>query len=234
MREFLEKAFVEPMRELGIQVSAVLPGLVRVVVVLLAGALFAWIIRQIVWRMLRVVQFDKLAERMGLAHTIERTRMFRSPSDFGARMAQGFVWLVVILSALTAAGTEVTRQLVVRFVNYLPDLITAALVILLGAAVSKFLARSALLAAVNAQWAGARIMAGGVRILVMTLAVVIALEQLRIGRSALLVAFGILFAGIVIAAAIAFGFGARDLARQWMEKQAGHREPEDEEVFRHL
>jgi len=45
---------------------------------------------------------------------------------------------------------------------------------------------SALLAAVNAGWSGARLIAGGVRLLVMSLTVVVALEQLRIGRTALL------------------------------------------------
>jgi O-antigen ligase len=100
--------------------------------------------------------------------------------------------------------------------------------------VSKFLARSALLAAVNAQWSGARLIAGGVRLLVMSLAVVIALEQLRIGRTALLVSFGILFGGVVLGGAIAFGFVAKDLAREWVQSNLRSRASEDEEVFRHL
>ncbi len=112
--------------------------------------------------------------------------------------------------------------------RYLP------LVLLLGSLVSKFLARSTLLAAVNAQWAGARLLAGGVRVLVMSLAVVIALEQLRIGRTALLVSFAILFAGIVIGGAVAFGLAVRDLAREWLQAKMRARPPEDEEVFRHL
>jgi hypothetical protein len=74
-----------------------------------------------------------------------------------------------------------------------------------------------------------------VRILVMSLAVVVALEQLRIGRTALLVSFAILFAGVVMAGAIAFGFGARDLAREWLRTKLKPRAPEEEEeVFRHL
>lgn len=118
--------------------------------------------------------------------------------------------------------------------NYIPDLVTAALVLLLGAVVSKFLARSALLAAVNAQWAGARLIAGAVRLLVMMLAVLVALEQLRIGRTVLLVTFAILFGRIVASGAIAFGLGARDLAREWMQAKLHPREQPDEEVFRHL
>jgi len=139
-----------------------------------------------------------------------------------------------VLLALSAADTRLTQDMLTRFVNYVPDLITAALVLLLGSLVSKFLARSALLAAVNAQWTGARLLARGVRIFVMSLAVVVALEQLRIGRTALLVSFAIFFAGIVVAAAIAFGLGARELAREWLQSKMHPRAPEDEEILRHL
>ena len=37
---------------------------------------------------------------------IERTGVFRSPSDLGARFVQGLVWLFTILFALNAAGTS--------------------------------------------------------------------------------------------------------------------------------
>jgi hypothetical protein len=118
-------------------------------------------------------------------------------------------------------------------VDYIPNIIAAGLVLLLGVVVSRVISRSALLAAVNAQWPGARLIAGGVRVLVMTLAVVIALEQLHIGSLPLLVAFAIVFAGIVFALAIAFGLGARDMARQWIEAKVRGSVAE-EEVFRHL
>jgi small-conductance mechanosensitive channel len=146
---------------------------------------------------------------------------------------QAVVWLLTVLFALTAADTPASVNLVRRFVDYIPNLIVAGLVLLLGAAVSRMISRSALLAAVNAQWPGARLIAGGVRVLVMTLVVVIALEQLHIGSLPLLVAFAIVFAGIVFALALAFGLGARDMARQWLEAKV-RSSATDEEVFRHL
>lgn len=234
MQSLVERAFVEPFHRLAAQLSSVGPAVVTVLTVLMAGAIAAWIARHLVYRLLMLAHFDRLAARAGFAATIERTRVFRSPSDFGARLVQGVLWLLIVLLALSAAGSRLTQELLTRFVDYVPDLVTAALVLLLGSVVSKFLARSALLAAVNAQWAGARLLAGGVRVLVMSLAVVIALEQLRIGRAALLVSFAILFAGVVLAVAIAFGLGARDLAQEWLRSKIQPHRTEEEEVFRHL
>jgi hypothetical protein len=217
LKGLLQQAIVEPLHRLAQHLVRVVPTLVTVLLILLVGWALAYLTRLFTYRALSLLNFDRVANRAGMARAIERTGLFRSPSEFGARVAQGAVWVFIILFALSAAGTEVTDELVARFVNYVPDLVTAALVLLLGSAVSKFLSRSALLAAVNAQWVGARFIAGAVRVLLMSLAVVVALEQLRIGRTALLVSFAILFAGIVLGLALAFGLGGRDLAREWLD-----------------
>ncbi len=235
MQALYERAFVEPFHRLAEQLGRVAPAVVTVLVILLVGGAVAWVARRVVHWLLVAVRFDRLLAHTGMGGTIERTRMFRSPADFGARLVVGVLWLLIVLLALSATDARLPQEMVSRFVSYVPDLVTAALVLLLGSVVSKFLARSTLLAAVNAQWAAARILAGGVRVLVMSLAVVVALEHLRIGRTALLVTFAILFAGIVMAGAIAFGLGARDLAREWLRAKTKPQVPEEEEeIFRHL
>ncbi len=233
MPSLFDQSFVDAFNRLVEQLGRIVPALLIVLIILLIGGALAYLARIATYRTLQVARFDRLTGgRWG--DSIVSTGVFRSPADFGARVMQGIVWLFIILFAMNVVNPQLAEQLVTRLVNYIPDLVTAALVLLLGSAVSKFLARSALLAAVNAQWPAARLIAGGVRLLVMSLAVVVALEQLRIGRTALLVSFAILFAGVVIAGAIAFGYGARDLARNWLQSQMHPQDREDQEVLRHL
>jgi hypothetical protein len=233
MRSLFDRMLLDPFNRIADQSAHVIPILIMVLVILIIGGFLAYIARWLTLRLLQLARFDRLVQRTGFSSMIERTGVFRSPSDLGARFVQGLVWLFTILFALNAAGTPASEGLVTRFVDYVPNLIAAGLVLLLGVVVSRVISRSALLAAVNAQWPGARLMAGGVRVLVMTLAVVISLEQLHIGSLPLLVAFAIVFAGIVFALAIAFGLGGRDMARQWLEAKVRGSVAE-EEVFRHL
>jgi hypothetical protein len=233
MRSLFDRMLLDPFNRIVDQSAHVVPILVMVLVTLIIGGFLAYVARWLTFRLLHLARFDHLVQRTGFSSMIERTGVFRSPSDLGARFVQGLVWLFTILFALNAAGTPASAGLVTRFVDYIPNIIAAGLVLLLGVVVSRVISRSALLAAVNAQWPGARLIAGGVRVLVMTLAVVIALEQLHIGSLPLLVAFAIVFAGIVFALAIAFGLGARDMARQWLEAKVRGSVAE-EEVFRHL
>jgi len=233
MRSLVDRMLLDPFNRIADQSAHVVPILIMVLVTLIIGGFLAYVARWLTLRLLQLARFDHLVQRTGFSSMIERTGVFRSPSDLGARFVQGLVWLFTILFALNAAGTPASVGLVTRFVDYIPNIIAAGLVLLLGVVVSRVISRSSLLAAVNAQWPGARLIAGGVRVLVMTLAVVIALEQLHIGSLPLLVAFAIVFAGIVFALAIAFGLGARDMARQWIEAKVRGSVAE-EEVFRHL
>jgi mechanosensitive ion channel-like protein len=233
MRSLFDRMLIDPFNRIADQSAHVVPILIMVLVTLIIGGFLAFVARWLTFRLLQLARFDRLVQRTGFSSMIERTGVFRSPSDLGARFVQGLVWLFTILFALNAADTPASAGLVMRFVDYIPNIIAAGLVLLLGVVVSRVISRSALLAAVNAQWPGARLIAGAVRVLVMTLAVVIALEQLHIGSLPLLVAFAIVFAGIVFALAIAFGLGARDMARQWIEAKVRGSVAE-EEVFRHL
>jgi len=235
MRQLYEQTFLIPLGRLVEQFQVFLPALFTVLFLLIIGGAIAHVVRVLTQGLLQALKFDRFMAETELGSMVRRSGAFRSPSDFAARLLQGVLWLFFVLMALTAVDTEMTRNLVVRFVNYVPDIITALLVILLGSVVSKFLARSALLAAVNAQWPGARMIAGGVRLLVMSLAVVVALEQLRIGRTALLVSFAILFAGVVIGLAVALGLAGRDLAKEWLETRLRERgQAQEDEVLHHL
>ncbi len=233
MQSLFERAFVEPFLRLYEQFGMVVTPLITVLALLIVGGALAFLVRHVVFRLLNLVRFNRLADHAGFANAIMRTRVFASPADFGARVVQGFLWLLIVLMALNAANTQVTETLIIRLVNYVPDVITAILALLLGSVISNFLARSALLAAVNAQWAGARLISGVVKTLVMLLATVIALEQLKIGQTAILITFAILFGGVVVAASIAFGLGARDLAKDWLQEKIKPRETE-EDVLHHL
>ena len=103
--------------------------------------------------------------------------------------------------------------------EYLPHLLAALMILVVGAVAARFFARSVLIGAVNMQIQSARLLSLAVKWLVLLVAVAMALDHLGIGRSVLLLAFAILFGGIVLAAALAVGLGARDVVGRAIERQ---------------
>ncbi len=234
MNEFWQRAVVEPLSQLWQQGMNFLPQLLAALVVLLLAAAAGWVVKQVVYRGLRLLRFERLAEPLGLGVVVERVGLYRGTSYVAGQLAGGLVLLLGLLLALNALGPP-GSDLVLRFFLYLPHLLTAALILVVGGLAAGFFARSALIAAVNAQLTSARLLAGAVRVFIWLLAIIITCEHLGIGGLTLAITFGVIFGGLVIGLAIAFGLAGKDLARQALESllHRGPREDEHEGV-RHL
>jgi len=230
-----QRAVVEPLTRLWEQTLNYLPNLLEALVVLAAGGLVALVVKQIVWRGLRAVQFDRLAERMGFASVLDRVGLYRGSSYAVAQLAQGFLLLLTLLLVLNALGPS-GSDLVMRFFLYLPNLFIAAVILVVGGMAAGFFGRGALIAAVNARLQSARLLAGTVRALIWMLAIIVALEHIGIGRTTVLITFGVLFGGLITALAVAFGLAGKELAREALEGllKRRTREEEEEEGVRHL
>jgi Mechanosensitive ion channel, conserved TM helix len=101
---------------------------------------------------------------------------------------------------------------------FLPQLLAALVILVLGYLVGVFLQRATLLAAVNAALPRARVLAAAVQGLVLLFTAAMALEQVGIGRSIVLAAFSVAFGSVGLAVALAFGYAARDYARSVLER----------------
>ena len=235
MTTFWEQAVWGPLRELGQQAVASLSSLMGILILILLGLILGWLAKEITYRILRALRFDRLCDRLGVGLVVERTGLTRSSSYLAGQIVQGLIIFMALLAWLNALGTPLTRNLVDRFFLYLPHLLAAFLVLVVGALISRFLGRSVLIAAVNANLPSARWLAALTRFFVMVLTAVAALDELGISRATIIVTFAILFGGVVAAAAIAVGLGARDLVRDFLESQFRPKvRPEVEDPMRHL
>jgi hypothetical protein len=112
---------------------------------------------------------------------------------------------------------------------YLPNLLAALLIVVVGVIFSRFLARAVLIGAVNLHLGAARLLSTAAKWLLLLLAWTLALEHLGIGRGLLSLAFLILFGGIVLAASLAVGLGSKDAVRRNLERRdAAARESQDQ------
>ena len=235
MKGFWEWAIQSPLRDLGQEALHTLPGLMATLILVVLGLIVGWAAKQVVYRLLRVMRFDRLCDRLGVSAVIEGLGLARSSSYLAGQIVEGIFVITALLAGLNALGSPMTRNLVERFFVYLPHLLAALAVLVLGALVSRFLGRSVLIAAVNSRIPTAKLFAGLTRFFVLTLAVVAALDELGIGRTTIIVSFSILFGGVVAAVAIAFGLAARDLARDLLQSQfRPQTKVEADDPMRHL
>ena len=213
------------------QVAKFLPGLLVALLLILATLLVAILVRALLLRALRGLEFDQWAERVGLTMIIGWQAT--SPSLSLARLGYWTVLILGLLISLTALNATMPSRFALTVFEYLPNVLAALLILVLGAIAAQFLARSTLIGAVNMGMRSARLLSLAVKWLVQLVAVAMALDHLGIGRNVLLLAFGIIFGGIVLAGALAVGLGARDAVRDAIARQL--REPaQRDDTVNHL
>jgi hypothetical protein len=199
---------------------AVLPGILAFFVALLlfgaAGIFISWVLR----RCLTWLKFDhRIAQRSGpdWVPTSSPTEIV-SRASFWICILLGLVIGVSAFDASYATGAP----LPISLLPYLTHAVGAALLLVAGVLVARFLARSVLISAVNAQLQYARVLSLGVKWLVLVLTAAMVLDHLQVGGNIVELAFGILFGGIVLTLALAVGLGSRDLVSRSLESRVEH------------
>lgn len=219
----------------GERVAAFGPNVLAMLVILLAGFLLAGLLHFLLKRLLPRLGFDRFAQRLGLGVILQKGGLDRPASAALAAVLSWGVLAVFVLLGIGALNLEFAMDLVARTLSYLPQVLIAAALLVLGALVSAFLRRSVLIAAVNAGLPSARLLAGAVHTALMVLFVAMALEHLGVGRRIILASFTILFGGVVFALSLAFGLAGRDLARGFLERLVRRPAPEEKaDALRHL
>jgi hypothetical protein len=210
-----------------------LPSLLALLLVLALTVLVAWIVQGMVRRSLRRFDFDRRAGLWGFSAITEWSPA-GSPSLLMARLA---FWAVILLGSMVGVGVlnaDLTNMLLIRLFAYLPNVVAAVFILIVGTVLARFLARGILISAVNMQLQSARLLSLGVKWLVMVLTGAMALEHLGIGGDIVRLFFGILFGGIVLALALAVGLGSKDMVSRSWERQVDRAADETQEQFHHL
>jgi uncharacterized membrane protein len=235
VNNILERVIIEPLQGFYEKVLNFLPNFLVAVVIFLVGVVLALIFRAVFARLFRAFGVDRFFERYGTAALMKKGGL-REPVS--VLLSKFLAWVIVVIFAVISMRTlEVITvgQLLESFLLYLPNVFAALLVLLVGYLLSNFLGRAALIASVNAGIRVSGVIGKFVKFLVLTLAATMALEQLGIGRETVILTFAIVLAGVMLALALAFGLGGRDLAREYLEKKMrGKEEGEERDEISHL
>lgn len=228
MNDFLRRLIIEPVEQFYEKVLHFLPMLLSSILIFITGFVLGLILKKILLRFFRIVKLDKFSERSGLVELFQKGGIREPLSLILSRLIGWLTVISFLIIALNSLDIPAVGRILESFILYLPNIFVAALILLLGYLLSNFLGRAALIAAVNAGIRLSGLIGKLVKLIVFLLALTMALEQLGIGRGTIVIAFAIIFGGVVLALAIAFGLGGRDIAKEYLEKKIKGEEKKDD------
>ena len=220
MWERINEMLRAAMLRMSDNVAGFIPGLAGLLVIVALAVIVAVLVRLALARLLGGLRLDQRAENLGLGSAADWS-VVGGLSVFIARVAMWTIIVAGVLVGLSALDAALPEAFARSIFGYVPNILAALLIVVVGTVLSRFFARSVLIGAVNLRLELARPLSLGIKWLVILLAWTIALEHLGIGRGILAVSFAILLAGIVLASALAVGLGSTEWVRDAVAKRRG-------------
>jgi hypothetical protein len=224
--------FLDRLRASLTQLWEFVPALAGAAALLLAGYLLAKLAERGVARLMRRVHLNDVLRRGGVIQAVDRTGTHFNPARVLATLVFWLVMFTVMLISANALGLDSLARVFSELVSYIPSVIAAIVIVIVGIVLGDFVA-GLILASTNALQGGptlARAGKGGV----ILLAVFMSLQELGVATSIVTTAFAIIFGALALALSLSFGLGNRELAgqitREWYDRYRAEREAIDREA----
>jgi hypothetical protein len=212
--DLIQQLVIAPLQAAVNQFLTYVPAILGALLILLVGGVIAKLLEQIIVKALKYVKLDKIADQIQLSTMLTRGGIRRKFSELIGAIIYWIVMLAFVMTALNALNLTVAAELFQHIVSFLPNVVAAVFILIVGAFAAAFLATTVRTATSNAGIVQAHLLGQAVQTVVIAFATVAALQQLEIQFVGEV--FLIILSGVVLACALAFGLGCRDLAGRWV------------------
>lgn len=204
------------------KVAGFVPQLVAAIVVFLIGWLVAVLLGKLAWHIIKVVRLDRGLEALGLKKVWERSGYKLNTPFFFYELVKWFFIVVFLMAATDILGLTQVTEFLRTVVSYLPNVIVAALVLLIGVLVARFLEGLVRGSVKAAELASANFLGSLTKWAVLIFSLLVALNQLRVADEIIrIVVIGVVAAG-AIALGLSFGLGGKAHAEDFISKMRQH------------
>jgi hypothetical protein len=200
-----------------------IPRVIGFLVILLIGWFIAAAVARIVAALLHGVKFNDLAQRSGFAGFVKDMGVQTDAAGAVAGAARWFVRLIVLVVAFDALGLPAVSQVLQRVLLWIPNLIVALVVVVLGGLAAKALGSLVRGATAEAGLSNPDVLAAVTRVVVWVFAAFVALDQVGIATTLINSLVEAVLITLALALGLSFGLGGRETAAEIIKDWYGRR-----------
>ena len=200
-----------PGRSALYQIGNFFLNLTLIILILIIGWVIAKVVRTVIVRLLKAIRLDLLSERTKLDELLEKGGVKYTLSELIGAIFYWLLLLVALVIAVNSVGLTAAADLLNRIILYIPNVIAAIFILVLGAFLARVLGNVVRAATANVGVAESKLLAKIVAVVVIIFALAITLEQLNIGRTVIGLAVNIILASLGLGFALAIGLDCKDI-----------------------
>lgn len=204
---------VDVMTLLWDKVAQFLPNLLGMLVILILGYLVSKILERVCRMVLTRLGLDTAASRVGIRRVLDRVGVSLTIAEILARLVFWFFMLTFIISAAETLGLENVSKTIELLVGYLPNLIAAVVIVVIGLLLAHFVREVVYGAAEGVGVEYAKSLASLAHIVLLVIVGSLAVSQLQVQTELINRLLEIVLIAMGVALAVSLGLGSREVSR---------------------
>ncbi len=193
------------------QMAAVIPNIAGALVLFFVGWILAKAVAKVIQKVLVAAKIDALAEKLNEIDFLRNTKFRLVPSILLSKATYYFILLIFILAATDVLGMKAISDLMSDLINYLPSLLTAAVILMIGIMFADFIKGIVYAAAKSLGIPAAGLIASFVFYFLFIGVAMTALDQAKINTEYIQQNLTVLIGGLVLAFAFGYGMASKDM-----------------------
>lgn len=206
---------------MGLFFSAI-PKVLGFLIILIVGWLIASLVGKGVAALLRSVRFNELSQRAGLADFVSKMGTPTDSAGLLAAVVKWFIRLIALVVAFDALGLPAVSDVLRQLLLWLPNVVVALVVLVIGGLVARALSNLVRGAAAKSSLGDPDLLSKVASGLVWAFAIVVAVNQIGIATTLVNTLFMAVVGAIALALGLSFGLGGRETAgeivRRWYQR----------------
>jgi len=211
-------AISEPTTQMLTTIVDAIPGIIGAALVLIVAYAIAKLVSKLAEELLAGIGFDSVPEKLGMTWSAANT-----PSKFVGYLVLLAIMLLSATSAAELLGSAFLVEALGVFIAFFWQVVLAVLIFAIGLYFAN-LAKNMIVKTGTGQ---ASFVARLAQIAIIVFAASMALRTLGLANDIINMAFGLTLGGLVLAAALAFGLGGREVAGRELDRFVDHMRKEE-------
>ncbi len=208
---------MESLSTMWLEISAIFPNLIGTFFVLIIGFFFTKLIVKIIKKVLKLTKVSKLDEKINEIEIVEGKNLNFDTVKVVSSFVKWLMYIILIIMASDIMGLKIISEQISDLLAYLPKLLTALVIFMIGLLFANFVKNGLKSLFESMDMSGGKLISQTVFFLLLTFISITALNQAGIDTEIITNNINTIIAAFLLAFAIAFGFGAREVVSRLLK-----------------
>ncbi|MDD2807278.1 MAG: hypothetical protein PHW95_02010 [Patescibacteria group bacterium] len=206
------------LNEIWFRFVDLVPNLIGAALVLIVGIFLAQAVGRVIAKLIHKIYVDRAAETTGLTTFLQRLGFKLEISRALGLLVTWFLYIIILVATAEILGLDQISQFLGSVVLYIPNVLIAVVILLVGIIVSNFVHTLVKEMSIAANLDFADSLANVAKWALLIFTFMAALIQLRVATELIQILFTGLVLMVSLAGGIAFGLGGKDQAKEFLDK----------------